>query len=413
MMSERDKATELFRTKFVATLLLVVATIVFVVSARLEERARWLGFVRATSEAAMVGAIADWFAVTALFRHPLGLKIPHTAIIPTHKQKIAEGFGQFVRAKFLTQEIILQKLHTMEVTRRAAEWISQPQNSAQVAEQMVNAMGAASTVIRDQEVQAIIERWLASEIRSTSLAPKVGQLLELVLASPRRQEILYGLGSLGLELLRENRDVVESSIRNELPGLLRGVARPLYDRIERAVDAIVREANADPTHPLNERIDTAVRQVIAQLQHSPDVRAREAEIKEAWLNHPAFREFTVSLWADLKAALVQREKRSNEEFRLSLQKILAEAGEVLLHDPALLAKVDRWVNGLVVYVVETYGYELESLISNTINSWDAEQASHEIELQVGKDLQFIRLNGTVIGGLVGLVIYGVSMLLKL
>jgi len=413
-MRENTKETELFRMKLIATSLLAIAATFFLLSAYFGEHIQWLGFVRATAEAAMVGAIADWFAVTALFRHPLGLRIPHTAIIPAHKQKIADGFGKFVRDKFLSEEVILQKLQSMDVTRKAAEWVSQPQNSAQVADEIVNAIAATTNVMKDQDVQAAIEGWLAAEIRSTSFAPKIGELLDLITSSPRRQEILRSLSNFGLEVLRENRNVIESGIRKEIPGPLKGViTRPIYARIEKAVNTIIREVNSNPDHPLHERFDAAVRQFIAQLQNSPDVTAKEKEIKEELLGHSVFREFAISLWDDLKTALIQRGSRSNDSLRKSVQKMLSDWGETILRDEALFEKVDRWVNGLAVYLVNTYGYELESLISNTINSWDAKKTSQEIELQVGKDLQFIRINGTVIGGLVGFTIYEIFSLIKL
>jgi len=410
MSSSQNKALELYKMKQWATGLLVVAFVVFLVSSLFAEQYVWVGFVQATAEAAMVGAIADWFAITALFRHPLGIKIPHTAIIPRRKERIAKNFGRFVREKFLSQAVISQKLVDMKVTHTLAEWLSQPQNSAFVADRITENVAAAATVIRDEAVQTLLEEKLAQQIRSTNFAPMVGHLLALIMSGDRKQEIFYSIVKVGSSFIKDNKAVIVHKINAELPFLIRGLDKTIYRKLVDAVDNTLQEVNADPEHPLHENFNVLVERYIEDLKTSPDILAKEQGWKEELLQHPAFKAFSSSLWLDVKESLMQ--PRPDRDIRPTIQHALINFAETIQHDPVLFEKVDRWLTEAISYLTQTYGYEVENLITSTIEQWDADQASQEIEYQVGRDLQFIRINGTVIGGLLGFLIHTLGFLIK-
>ncbi len=415
MQEESNKQRELHKMKLLATLLLVAAFMIYVMALILEERYAWVGFVRATAEAAMVGAIADWFAVTALFRHPLGLKIPHTAIIPRRKREIGEKLARFVRQNFLTEEVIADKLGSMEVIKKAVEWLGQPENSRLIADQLAAGAAAVIKVMKDEDIQALIEKQLVAQIRSTQFAPLLGNVLSLLTAGNRQQELLMELVKFGSGFLKENKAVILEKINEELPwwAAVWGVDRRIYQTIINSVDTTLEEVKADSQHPLYRNFQAAVNRVVEELKTSSELQEREKVLKEELLQQPVVQEFSASLWADIKASLIEHSSNSRLEIRRPIQQMLVKFGETIRNDPVLYEKIDHWLRELILYLTKTYGYEVESLISNTINKWDPHMITDKIETEVGRDLQFIRINGTLIGGLVGLLIYTVSFLVRL
>jgi uncharacterized membrane-anchored protein YjiN (DUF445 family) len=416
MMSEDAlKQRELYKMKFLATSLLGAAFLIYVIALFFEEWYIWVGFVRATAEAAMVGAIADWFAVTALFRHPLGLKIPHTAIVPRRKREIGQKLASFVRQNFLTEEIIAAKLHSMELTRKTLAWLSHPENSRLIAEQMAAGVAALIEVMKDEDIQTLIEQRLVVQIRSTQFAPLIGNVLSLVTAGNHQREVLTELVKFGSGFLKENKGIILDRISEELPwwAAVWGVDRKIYASILNSVDTTLREVKANPDHPLYRDFQAAVNNLVEGLKTSPEIHEKEQTFKEELLQQPVVRDFSASLWTDIKTSLIERSADPKLEIRQPVQQMLIKFGEAILNDPVLYGKVDHWLREIIIYLTKTYGHEVESLISTTIDNWDPEKITGKIETEVGRDLQFIRINGTVIGGLAGLLIYTVSFLVRL
>ena len=415
MQDKSDKQQALFKAKLFATSLLFLAMLLFIVAVLVGDQHPWAGFVKATAEASMVGAIADWFAVTALFRHPLGLKIPHTAIIPNRKHVIATEFGKFVREKFLSEELIADKMDTMAATRQLAEWLVQPQHSDQVAEQIAIGVGAVVNVMQDEEVQTLIEERLVVQIRAIHFAPIVGNLLDLLTAGNRQQELFSGIVRFGANFLKENKAEVTAMINEGLPKWIRigGIDSTIYKKIVDGVDATLQEIDANPEHPLQVSFNAAMQRYIEELKNSPEVQAKETALKEEFLQHELLQQFSTSLWADIKASFLVRGSQSHQALRQSIQNMLVNFAQAVLADAELYRKVDVWVQKIAIYLTKTYGYEVENLIATTIDNWDTQQASREIELQIGKDLQYIRVNGTIIGGLVGLIFHTLSVVVHL
>jgi uncharacterized membrane-anchored protein YjiN (DUF445 family) len=378
--SGRSRHQDLVRMKRLATGLLLAVTVIFI-SARLGHGiAPWVGYIEATAEAAMIGALADWFAVTALFRHPLGLKIPHTAIIPQRKNQIAEQFGRFVQENFLSEQVISTKIRAMNLSRHVALWLVTPRHADAVAEQLTNGLAGAVRVMNDASVQSMIEQRLVDKIRDTHFAPLIGDLLTFLTSGRRQQEAIDAAVNIALKLLEESGSLTAT----------------LY------------EMQMDVLHPMRIRLINMTDEFLKELKHSTEIRSKEAAIKEDLLNQPALRDFTQSLWYDIKAALLRQSEQPNAELKRTIQQSVMKFGEAILEDPALAHKIDGWAEASAGYLIRTYGHEAADLISGTIDGWDPEATAERIELQIGRDLQFIRINGTLVGGLAGLVIHCLS-----
>ena len=412
----RNDATrqhELNRMKLLATGLLVAVAVLFVAALLLEQRFAWVGFVRAFAEAAMVGALADWFAVTALFRHPLGLPIPHTAIIPRRKDSIGASIGRFVEDNFLSEEVLISRMRSLHVLQRAAGAISQPEVSDQIAKHATTAISNALRVIDDADVQAVIERSLVARIHATQPAPLLGRALSTLLAGRRQPELVYELIKIVEHLLEENKAAIRIKIRQETPWWLpQAVDRHIAERLFETVESSLHDVSVDPNHPFHDKFHDALYAFIDRLQHDPATIARGEELKEELLANPIVREFSASLWAEIKAALSTQSANTDSALHTTIQHSVRQFGQLLLRDELLAGKIDRWVERLVVYASQEYRHQFGQLIAHTVSKWDADATSNKIELQIGRDLQFIRINGTVVGGLAGLVIYCVSLLLR-
>ncbi|RMF03695.1 MAG: DUF445 domain-containing protein [Chloroflexi bacterium] len=404
---DQGRQVELNRMKLIATAMLGLAIVIFVVASLFEEQAVWIGFVRAAAEAAMVGAIADWFAVTALFRHPLGLKIPHTAIIPRRKNSLALQFGQFVQNNFLSEQVIADRLRSVDIARSVAVWLSAPANSRAVAGVVAAVIRGVLQVVRDEDVQHIIERGLAAQIRAVKVAPLTGSVLSLLLSGERQQELLNGIIKVMSGVLEENQATFRAQIRKETPWWLPdAVDNKIYEKIVMGLDNMMQEVSANPEHPLQVKFNEVLTSFITDLQTSPELIERGEQLKEEFLENPGVQEFASSLWLDLKTSLLDYSNNPEAGLSTPIQKF----GVALQNDPPLLEKINRWLEEAVRYLVRSYGHEVGEMITTTITEWDTESTSRKIELQVGKDLQYIRINGTIVGGLVGLVIHTLAVL---
>ena len=403
------KRIRLVRMKRVATLMLVVVSIVFVVARAYESRIPWLGYVRAFAEASMVGGIADWFAVTALFRHPLGIPIPHTAIVPSRKDRIGTALGNFVQRNFLTREVVARKLAAMKLGERAALWLSQPENSRRLAQHVARGMSGAAGVMRDEDVQELVDRGVVSRLRTLQVAPLLAKVFGLLTAGGRHQALLDDALRLAARFLDENDGVIRERIKAESPWWVPGaVESRLGDKIVSGVEKTLVAVAADPNHPLRHRYDDAVDRFVLSLRENPEVIAKAEQMKLDLLAHPSVNEFSRSVWDDVKARLANYAERAADDVATEpdqVERWLTGLGQKVLADPELSAKVDGWVVDLVTYAVEQAREEVATLIATTVAAWDANATSRKIELQIGRDLQFIRINGTIVGGLVGVLLY--------
>lgn len=412
----RDDATrraELKVMKRVATGLLGVALLVFVVARWLEPTYPWLGFVRATAEASLVGGLADWFAVTALFRKPLGLPIPHTAIIQTQKDRIGQVLANFVQSHFLSREVLTAKLRSMKLAERVARWVSDPEHSTRIARHLAVGVAQAVQTLPESDARDLIRESALARLQAVQLAPVLGNLLSAVAADDRHQALFDEALRLVRGALDTNRDDLREKIREESPWWVPSIVDDAFHRkIVTAAHALIEEVEADPHHPLRLKFDVAFRDFVDRLKHSPKVIARTEALKEDLLGHPMVEEFAASLWDRARRAAVRFSTEGDGAAVQPLARGISTLGESLLENEARRAELDEFVTDFVATLVEQHRHEVGDLIVQTVKRWDPEVAAQRIELAVGRDLQFIRLNGTLVGGLAGLVIYTVSVLLR-
>ncbi|HWJ20969.1 MAG TPA: DUF445 domain-containing protein [Gemmatimonadaceae bacterium] len=411
LLDEPAKQLQLERMKRRATALLVIAAVVFVVARLLEPRFPWLGYLRATAEAAMVGGVADWFAVTALFRQPMGLPIPHTAIIPARKDRIGRSLGGFVQRNFLSRDVVASRLAAVRAGEHLARWVSQPENARLISRHVAAGLAGATRVMRDEDVRDAIEKHLLGRIRATRVAPIIGNALSLLTAGDRHQELLDRAIVLVARFVSENEELIRDRIRAESPWWIpERVDDKIHDKIVSGIERTLQDVSINPDHPLRGRFDHALDEFIERLRTSPEVIARAEQIKAEVLDSPAVREYSRGLWDDVKHRLVRYAERSDDEGPGAVERGLVALGNAVLADPTLMAKVESWITEMVLYAVEQARDEVAHLIEHTVAAWDPDDTSRKIELQIGRDLQFIRINGTLVGGLVGLLLYSIGKL---
>ncbi|HWN19971.1 MAG TPA: DUF445 domain-containing protein [Gemmatimonadales bacterium] len=407
-----ERQRNLDRMKRRATGLLVLMGAVFVAASVLEPQHAWVGYIRATAEASLVGGVADWFAITALFRHPLNLPIPHTAIIPSRKDRIGRSLGNFVQNNFLSPEVLTAKLRAASISRRAAEWLAEPENARKAAQHVATVLTSAGRVIHDEDVHALLDRSVMEPLRRMPIAPVLSKGLELLTVDNRHQQLLdrviHGL----TRLVAENEILIRDRIREESPWW---VPEMVDDRIHRKVlggiERTLFEVGADTDHPLRHQFDELLSEWMVQLQQSPEVIARAEAIKQQILDPETSGRLAASLWGEVKEALGRKNTPGEGGAIDAVSRGLSALANAALEDEALLEKVDGWVIGAVLSVVEQHRHEAGQLIAQTVSAWDPEETSRRIELLVGRDLQYVRINGTLVGGLVGLIIYSVAQLM--
>jgi uncharacterized membrane-anchored protein YjiN (DUF445 family) len=403
-----ERQRNLARMKRRATGLLVLMGAIFVVTSLIEPQHTWIGYIRATAEASLVGGIADWFAITALFRHPLNIPIPHTAIIPGRKDRIGRSLGNFVQNNFLSPDMLTAKLRTAAISRKAAEWLADPENARAAARNIASMLRSAGNVIRDEDVHALLDRSVIEPLRQVPIAPVLAKGLALLTVDDRHQQLLdrviHGL----TRLVAENEALIREKIREESPWWVPKVVDDrIHQKVLGGIERTLFEVGADPDHPLRHQFDELLADWMVQLQESPEVIARAEAIKQQVLDPETSGRLAASLWEELKQFL-GRQTQSDDGAPGAVARGLSALAKAALEDAALLEKIDGWVIGAVLRVVEQHRGEVGGLIAQTVSSWDPKETSRRIELLVGRDLQFIRINGTLVGGLVGLLIYTVT-----
>ncbi len=398
--------------KMVATSMFVVAAVVFVVAKVNEDAAGWVPYVRATAEAAMVGALADWFAVTALFRHPLGLPIPHTAIIPRRKNDIGRSIGGFVRDNFLTHDVITERLRQAKLGERAGEWLSEPEHAARVGDGAAAALRGVTDVLADDVVSTGVEEVVQRRVRALPITPMVGQAVDVAIDGDHHQLLLESTLNGVSSFMGENQATFRRRLYEESPWWVpHGVDDVVFDKIYDAVARFLADVAGDRNHELRQQLDERAKLLVAELKSSPELAARGEELRDEVLNHPEVRAWVSGLWERIKVAMLAAMSDPDSPVRLRMQEALVTAGVKIQDDAALQHKIDDWIIDATGYVAEQFRTEVADMIATVVEGWDADETSERIELQVGRDLQFIRINGTIVGGLAGLIIHAVGELL--
>jgi uncharacterized membrane-anchored protein YjiN (DUF445 family) len=398
------------RMRTLAVSLLVLAAVVYLATL---DRGGALGFVNAGAEASMVGAIADWFAVTALFKHPLGVPVPHTALIPRRKDELGRSLEEFVGENFLQEGIIRDRVASAAISARVGAWLTDPEHVRRVVDEVAEVAAIGLDKVRDEHVSELVREALIPRFREEPVAPLVGGLL----AETVRDGAHLGVVDLALEELHgwllENPDTVAEVLEQRAPWW---APHRLNDAVTRRVTSElvtwIAEIRADPGHRARRAIDSLLAQLADDLQHDPETQARMERLKERLLDQPQVVESGIALWNALRRALQASLHDPAGAVRHRMASELAALGARLREDADLRARIDSWAADLSVFFVERYGAELTGVITHTVERWDGREAAQRIELHVGRDLQFIRINGTIVGGMVGLVIHAVTVVVR-
>jgi uncharacterized membrane-anchored protein YjiN (DUF445 family) len=413
-MDEQARAHDLRRMKALATGLLLAATAVFLLASWWQANGGpgWVGFVRAAAEAGMVGALADWFAVTALFRRPLGLPIPHTAIIPTKKDALGANLGDFVGDNFLSEAVVRDKLDRAGIPARLSAWVAQADNADRITAELATAARGVVTVLRDDDVQAVLEQVLVRKLMEQPIGPPLGTVLQGVLADGAHHRLVDLVCDRAYDWVTANHDMVLRIVHDRAPGWTpRFLDDLVADRVYLEVQNFAWAVKTDPEHPLRKAVDTFLVEFAADLQNDPDTIERAERIKQQVVEHPDVQRFIGRAWGTVKQLVLDAAADPSSELRRRVRDGLVSFGARLSQDAELRRKIDGWLGDAAGYVVRHYRREITTLITDTVERWDAEETSRKVELQVGRDLQFIRINGTVVGALAGVVIYTAATVL--
>jgi uncharacterized membrane-anchored protein YjiN (DUF445 family) len=403
------RARGLRQMRTIAVGLLVLAAAVYVATLGQDGV---LGFVNAGAEASMVGAIADWFAVTALFRHPLGLPVPHTALIPKRKDDLGRGLEEFVGENFLQEDIIRERVEAATISLRVGRWLGEPDHARRVVDEVSDVAVIALGKVRDDHVESLIRDALVPRFHEEPISPLLGSLLSETL----RDDLHHGLVDLALtemhDWLVDNPDTVTEILGERAPWWSPpSVNERVTARVHLELVRWVADIRDDPHHHARRALDSMLEQLATDLLEDPATQERTERLKDRLLDHPQVIASSVSLWNALRRGLTGSLRDPEGAVR---ERLLTEAhafAERLLTDEALRARLDGLAADATVFAVERYGAEVTTVITSTIERWDGKEAARRIELHVGRDLQFIRINGTIVGGLVGVLIHAISVMI--
>ena len=409
---ESARARLLRVTKRQATGVLAVMAAVFVAAVLLGEDRGLLGFVRAGAEASLVGGLADWFAVTALFRHPLGLPIPHTAVIPERKDQFGRTLGDFVQENLVTPALITDRVRNARIAGRVADWLAGEDHAALMAGYIADAAHSLAGVVEEEDVERLIEEGLRRAVDRVDPAAMAAKALTSLISAGYHQEALNAVLRGTARFLDEHRRDLQARFLAESPWWRpEAIDRKIFSTLLDGALHLLDEIAADPDHPLRDEVDRQLEDLIEKLETSPALQARVARAKDELLGRH-IPQLAASLWRDAREALAVQAADPSSELRTRLAGAIAAAGRRLRDDPVLLDRADQLVETTATYVAGHFHGEIGALVDTAISRWDGEETARRLELLLGPDLQYIRINGTVIGGLAGVGIHAVGIVLR-
>lgn len=400
--------------RLVATGLLVLMAAIFLAARQLEHLHPVIGYVRAFSEAAMVGGLADWFAVTALFRHPLHLPIPHTAIIPRNKDRIAATLAAFLRDNFLIPRVVARRMQRLNVAAAAGRWLANPPMGRGRIGTGASRLAADILESLDQErLGGMAKGAIAARLRAIDVAPLFGQALTAAIANGRHLPLLDGMIRWASRVLEANEHLIREMVHARAGAVMRwtGLDETLATKIIDGLHKLITEMADDPTHPLRAKAEEGLERLAHDLQHDPAMRARVEAFKAEMLDNQAFHRWIEGLWEQGRAALLRVARDPERVMAGKVGEALRQFGETLQTDRKLADTINRFARRSAVGAASDYGDGIVRLVSDTIRGWDARTVTGRLENAVGRDLQYIRINGTLVGGLVGVAIHAVDALL--
>jgi len=405
----------LVRMRRIAGGLLLAMAAIFLVSRHYAPIYPWAGFVQAFSEAAMVGGLADWFAVTALFRHPLGLPIPHTAIVPRNKDRIGDTLAIFLRTNFLLPAIIARQMRRVDVATAIARWLTDPPEGAGGRFRR----GASKLVAQvldgldPQRLGGMVKAGIAARLRETDVSPILGRILTATVADNRHAPLLDGAIRWSAKALAANEHLIRQMVHDRAGSILRwtGLDETVADKLIDGLDRLIVDMAEDPQHPLRLKVEEGLDRLAWDLQFDPETQEKVEAMKVELIANPAMQRWMDGLWESARAGLLRIARDPEGAMQGQIGDLLRQLGQTLTSDPRLARTINRFVRRTVVGIAADYGEGIVALVSQTVRGWDTRTITSRLENAVGRDLQYIRINGTLVGGLVGLVIHSVDDLL--
>lgn len=405
---DERRAKRLRTMKQRATGLLVAAALVFIATHFMGD-ATWVGYLQAASEAAMVGGVADWFAVTALFRHPLGIPIPHTALIPRGKDAIGRGLGEFVTRNFLDSDHLAERVADADPAGTLAAWLADPDHASSVAGHAAGIIASASQSLDDKATRAHLQQWVGNATDRLELGSLSATLAASVIERGHHRPIVDAALTGLQRAIAESQPSLRHRVYQESPWWVpTQVDDAVFARLYLGFQRFLGDLAANPDHELRHKLDDALLEAAHQAQTSPEWREAAAQMRDGLVSHPATQAWIDGLWADLRRSISEAADQPEHEWRARLADLITGFAERLRTDAGLRDRINQSAQTLARTAAQQFGGEAARLIASTVEKWDAEDTSRRLELQVGRDLQFIRINGTLVGGLVGLLIHAVT-----
>ena len=403
---EARLAGRLARMRLTATALLVAMALLYATTRLWLPGHAWLGLINAFAEAGMIGALADWFAVTALFRRPLRLPIPHTAIVPARKNEIGRALAGFIREHFLVRSAVERRLAEVDLAERLGEWLSRPDNARRVARDASLGLAWLLQAADGHKLRGMLDAALRSSVTGLPLRAGFGVVVEVLAAGPHAEAFVDHLVAIGQQQLLENRERIRERIRARSPWWLpRFVDEAIYDQLVAELERIFGDIAANPRHPARAEFSRRLHELAETLGDDSKLADRTLRLKTELLDHPAVRAYLAELWARLGEELRSALENPDSALRVGVERELHAVAQRMRSDAAVRRSLDRWIKELIIYLIDNYRRPLSETISSTIEQWDATATAERIELYIGSDLQFIRISGTLVGGAAGVLIH--------
>ena len=401
--------------KIAATSMLVVMACIYLTSRVFLDVHPAIGFVKAFAEAAMVGGLADWFAVTALFRHPLGLPIPHTAIIPKNKDRIGDTLAQFLKDNFLTPAVVARRMRSVDVAGAAGRFLADPDHggAGRLRDGASRLLADMLESLDDNRLGGMAKSAIATRIRALEVSPLLGQSLDAAMAEGRHIPLLDGIINRASLIVASNEEIIRAMVHERAGRILRwtGLDENVADAVITGLNKLLFDMADDPDHPLRQRVNEMIADLAHDLQHDPAMQERVANLKAEIVENPAMQNWIDGLWQQARVALLKAARDPDRVMAGKFGEMLRQLGATLQHDHGLRHTINRFARRATVGATASYGDSIVTLVSDTIRSWDVRKVTERVENAVGRDLQYIRINGTLVGGLVGLALHALDVVL--
>lgn len=410
-----QRAYELRRMRIIAVALLFMMACVFVVATYLEKNVgpNW-GFLRAFAEAGIVGGLADWFAVTALFRRPLGLPIPHTAIIPTSKNRIGGALASFLQSNFLTARVVARRVQKIDVAGALGRFLMQPTGGeGRMRRGASRLFGDVVSSLDDERLGRVAKEALRNQLNQLHIAPLLGQMLEAMIAQQRHAAIIDNIVEWAAKTLNANEAMIHEMVEQRANTIMRwtGLDEKLANSIIDGLNKLLTDMANDPEHELRVKGEEGLAKLARDLQHKKTTQRKVEDLKRELLDNPAVAKWLDGLWQQAREKLLKAAKDPDAALAGQMGETITQLGQTLQADVQLRGQINRFARRAIVGTTENYGDKIVTLVSDTIERWDSDTLTDRVENIVGKDLQFIRINGTLVGGLVGIAIHAVGRLI--